>query len=153
MYVRKLDNRIMRMAALALVAVYLLPGLALADDLVLCVSEDGRVSVEEARKGRCSSSHDAPHQGGRHEGEDSCLSSQKHCCGSCLDIPMTSSSSQAQQVPDDKGDSRGPNAAACACDRIDTQIDSSLTVSADSPGVLAVARSTLRILRSVVIVI
>jgi hypothetical protein len=149
----KLADRVLRMAALVLVAVYLLPGFVLADDLVLCVSEDGCISVEVSRGGRCRNSHDASHHREAREREDSCLSSQEHCCGSCLDIPMTSSSSQAQQVPGDQGDSRDPVASLGSCDRTDIEIQNSPAVRAESHGVKAAAGSTLKILRSVVIVI
>lgn len=149
---RRLIRRQGKIAAVLLVAAYLSPGFALADEMVLCVAEDGRISVEEARGGRCVNSHDTPCGEASGAEEGSCPSSGD-CCGSCLDLPIPVFSPHAKQVPAAKVLSHDPTALVGPCDSVDTLNDDSPVLHAGSPGVDPVARSALRILRSVVIII
>lgn len=150
---KRLTDRIGKLAALGVIAVYLIPGFALADELVLCVAEDGRISFEEAHKGRCVSSHDASHEHGPGEEEETSLTSRRDCCGSCFDIPISSPTASAQQVPDGRDSSKNPVAQVSICDPVDSDLSSPPASRAESPGADPVARSALTILRSVVIVI
>ena len=148
-----LVGRILRAAAVAVIAVYIVPGLAFPDDVVLCVGEDGRVAVREARGGRCASSHAATHH---HDSgfceEDSSLALPRDCCKTCLDIPV-SSSSQPQQVPEEQGSRQGQFPSPGISERVDYDVDSMLARCGDSAGIIPNARSALQILRSVVILI
>jgi len=133
-------------------AIYLIPGFALADEIVLCVAEDGRISVEEAREGRCVNSHDTPCSDPSAAGEAGCPS-MGDCCGSCLDLPISVSSPHAEHVPAAAGLSDDTAAPAGLCESVDMLTHDSPAQYADSPGVNPVARSALKILRSTVIII
>ncbi len=130
---------------------YMFPGFAVADEVVLCVSADGRVSVEEAMGGRCLTSHDTAcsEPTGREEG--SCPA-QPDCCGSCLDLPVSVSSTHDQQVPAAGGLSHDAPPAG-PCGPVHTVTDDFPASYAGSPGVNPVARSALKILRTAVLII
>ena len=142
-----------KIAALVALAIYLVPGFALADEMVLCVAEDGRISLEEAREGRCVNSHDTPCSESSGQEESTCPSSPRDCCGTCLDLPISISSPHDQQVPVAAGISNGTAAPAGLSEPVDTLTHDSPAQYADSPGVNPVARSALKILRSTVIII
>jgi hypothetical protein len=152
--VTRLADRMSKAAALTLIAVYMMSGFALADDTVICVAENGRVSLlAEAHAGRCVDSHRVSHSSEPGEAEDTCLSARHACRGSCVDIPVSSSTSQAQQVPEGQHSSQSPVASPCICDSFDGDVDGSHASGAAPCGAATVARSALMILRSVVIVI
>lgn len=150
---RKLAGKILRVAAVAIIAVYIVPGLAFPDEVVLCVGEDGRVAVKEARGGHCAASHAATHHrnSGTYE-EDSYLTRPRDCCKTCLDIPV-SSSSQPQQVPEKQSSHGDQVASPGVCERVDFDVDSMPVRCGNSAGIIPIARSALQILRSVVILI
>ncbi|MGD9400922.1 MAG: hypothetical protein PVF95_01510 [bacterium] len=150
---RKSADKIIRVAALAIIAAYIAPGLAFPHGVVLCVGEDGRVAVKEVPGGHCAGLLSAVHHHGSGSYEkNSCLTLPRGCSRPCLDIPV-SSSSDAQQVPDEQGSSKSPTASCCVCEPIDSDVGSSPVRCSDYTGASHLARSTLRILRSVVIVI
>jgi len=151
--VKSSSSRTGKIAALVALAIYLIAGFALADEMVLCVAEDGRVSLEEAREGRCVNSHDTPCGESSGQEESACPSSPDDCCGTCLDFPISVSSPHDQQVPAAAGVSHDAGAQAGLMEPVDILTHDSPVLCADSPGVNPIARSTLKILRSTVIII
>lgn len=144
-------HRAGKIACVALIAMYVLPGLAISDDLVLCMAEDGRMSVEEAKGGRCVSAHDAP-CGDADEGAAGCPASPRECCGSCLDIPISLSSPHAIKVPAAVEAGPGPTVVLAACGAFYMVMPDLPCTSARRPDVNPVARSALSLIRTVVII-
>lgn len=142
-----------RVAALVALALYLLPGFALADEMVLCVAEDGSVSFEEAREGRCVNSHDEPCGEASGRDDEECPSSPDDCCGSCLDLPVSIGSRHDHKVPAAGGPTDFGSSPECLPVAAGAPADESPVTAADSPGIIPVARSALKILRSTVIIV
>ena len=142
-----------RIAVLAALAIYVLPGLALADEMVLCVAGDGRMSLEAARDGRCVNSHDEPCREPSGGEEGTCPSRPAGCCGPCLDVPISLTIQHEHHVSAPGGLAHEETPPAGPCDDIQTLTQHLPALSAGSPGISPVARSALDLLRTTVIVI
>ena len=138
---------------LLVIAAHVGMALAVADDMVLCVAEDGRVSIEEAEAGRCVNTHEVSCSTDAEPARDDCRSSSDACCGICLDIPISFSSPRALQVPMPNDAGEGPAVALDLSGSFDTLAQDSPGARIETPEVDPVARSALEDLRTVVLII
>lgn len=152
-HVKGLQKRTARVAALVMMAFHLVAGFVYTDDMVLCVAENGRISIEEAEEGKCTTSHDDACAETRDGAPAACRWSRGGCCGSCLDIPISLSSSDSHQVPASGELSSGRVPSASPCQTVLILTDSSTVGRPDAPDVTPVARSALTMLRTAVIII
>ena len=67
---------------------FLLKGWPGLERFVLCISEDGRIAIEEAHEGFCGGKEDGCCEGGSHHPSDTGHGISRSSCGDCIDIPI-----------------------------------------------------------------
>ena len=76
-----------RVTAILLIVIMAASGFG--SNMVLCLGENGHVSIEPATKGRCCGETEDAHQDCREApGDDTCFASGDGCCYRCIDIPL-----------------------------------------------------------------